>query len=37
MMRLLRLPLSMWIYGGIGAALIIWSGAKIILAPSSRR
>ena len=36
-MRLLRLPFSMWLYGGAGAALIIWSGIKLILTPSLRR
>lgn len=36
-MRLLRLPLSMWFYGAVGAAMIIWSGAWLVLVPSRRR
>lgn len=35
-MRLLRLPLSMWFYGAVGAVLIIWSGARLILMPNRR-
>ena len=36
-MRLLKLPPLMWWYGAVGAVLIIWSGVKIVLSPSSRR
>ena len=36
-MRLLRLPLSMWFYGAAGVALIIWSGLRLVVAPSRRR
>jgi hypothetical protein len=35
-MRLSRLPFTMWLYGGIGAVLIIWSGVKIVLLPRRR-
>jgi virulence-associated protein VagC len=34
--RLLRLPPSMWFYGAVGAVLIIWSGARLILLPARR-
>lgn len=37
MMRIFKLPLSMWWYGALGALLIIWSGFKIVLARPSRR
>lgn len=34
--RLVRRPLSMWLYIGAGAAMIIWSGVKIVLTPFRR-
>lgn len=34
--RATRRPMSMWMYIGAGAAMIIWSGVKIVVWPFRR-